>query len=488
MTDFQDTIGEPHTNIGDVIERMLEHFVPTPIPRDTSLGLGTVVSASLAGEEVGDGPSDALATAILNNVADQASQSTVPFSAQITEDFSTLVDAMAFVDTSTVTTEENWNDMMLENPVAATPWDDGSEKAIEQYNPLFINRSDRKATSPGFHTVATPVIINQIQARLLQTERDAAIFGLARPGRNRIRPPPTEHQLAVDKRIRLIEARTPHDRVRPGTQQQVVDTTKLETLRYYGALTPHELDAKWCYAGPVTQVWDSQPTSSSGALSTSLSFNGRPLISERVFNYSLHFRGKINNIFGTELEKGDQLFYTIAPYNREQLLQIGAAAGMVLGKRTYGSGDDAPHSSFVGAIQRSATADEFVQIRCWSSREGREYLGDTSYLESFHPEVADRIYNEKMVLAASHYKQHRHNDVTDQIEVVNLVAQEGLQEAIANVPDLVIENYLANGIVKPVGTVKEKLNRRTTLQAILNAHYDSRLLNLQPHVEIYENA
>ena len=70
----------------------------------------------------------------------------------------------------------------------------------------------------------------------------------------------------------------------------------------------------------------------------------------------------------------------------------------------------------------------------------------------------------------------------------NLLAEEGLQEAIANLPDIVVENYLAPGIIIPVGTVKQRLTRHTTLKAILNAHYDAKLLALQPHVEIYQNA
>lgn len=493
MTDVQAAYDQAPNDVGAAIDRMLEHFLPSTIPSETSLGLGTVTVADLGGEEFGGGPSEALANAIFANFTAQAAQTTVPFADQMATDFSTIVDSMAFVDTSVVTTDENFQDMMLENPVAATPWDDGSEKAFTQYNPLFTYRSDRKATSPGFHTVATPVVINQIQARLLQTERDAALFGLTAPARGRPRPVSTvvaAHALAVDKRIRLLEARTPHDRVRPGTQQQVVDSSKLETLRYYGALKPEDLHAKYNYAGPITQIWDSQGANNSaqgGMLSSAGSFAGRPLLSERVFNYSHYYRGKINNIFACEPVAGDQFFFSIARYNREQLLQIGSAAGVLLGKRTYASGDDAPHSSFVGSIQRSSTADEFVQIRGWSSREGREYLGDTSPLESLKPDAADRYYVERVELAASVYRQHRYNDVTDELEVVNLAAQEGRQEAVANVPDLVLENFLALGVVIPVGTVKQVLSKKTTLHDILNAHYDSRLLSAQPHVEIYQH-
>lgn len=484
MTDVLNVVDEPRSEIGNQIQAMIDQFMPTPIPNATSLGLGTI---STMGDESGSGPSDTMQAAILNNIASQGSTGDVPFAAQMNEDFSTLIDQMAYVDTSVVSTEEALNDMIMENPIAATPWDDGSDKSIQQYDPLFVYRTDRKATSPGFHTLATPVIINQIQARLLQTEREAAIFGLSNvTSRPRGRPAPT-HALAVDKRIRLIEARTPHDRVRPGTQQQVVDSTRLDVLRYYGADTPEGLYEKLYYLGPVTQVQD-WGSGSATATGSTHNFTGRVLTSERIINYSYHSRGKIANLFGTNLERGDNLYFTIAKYARDQLLQFGVASGTVLGKRANADAGENPQSSYVGAVQRAASADEVVQIRGWSSREGREWLGDTSPMEGMQPDVADRWYVDRVVLAATQYTEFRYNEATDEIVPRNLIAEEGVQEAIANLPDIVIENYLAPGVIIPVGTVKQRLTRQTTPVAILNAHYDARLLALQPHVEIYQNA
>jgi len=54
-------------------------------------------------------------------------------------------------------------------------------------------------------------------------------------------------------------------------------------------------------------------------------------------------------------------------------------------------------------------------------------------------------------------------------------------------PDVVIENYLTPGIVIPVGVVKQRLNKKVTKQAILNAHYDQTAMSLLPHVEIVQN-
>lgn len=485
MTDVLNGVGEPGSTLVSVMNQMWSQLLPTPVPAQTGMGgLGTITEPG----PFGQAPSDTMASAIINNIMAQGTVGVVPFNGQITEDFSILVSGdMAFVDTSVVSTEEALNDMMMENPIAATPWDDGSEKFIQQYDPLFTFTSDRKATSPGFHTLATPVIINQIQARLMQTERDAAIFGLSAPGRNRMRQVVNaSSMLAVDKRIRLIEARTPFDRVRPGTQQQVVDSSRLEALRYYGSLTAEGLYAKLNFLGAVTQIWDSSgdPANGNSVVASASALQGRSLLSERVFNYSHHNRGKIANVFAPTLERGDQIFFSIANYSREALQEIGVVVNNStnLGKRA------AEQSSYVGAVLRAASADEFVQIRGWSSREGRQYLGDTSPFDALCPEVADRLHCERVHLAATQFRFHRFNDVTDEIEEVNIVGQEGMQEAIASLPDLIIENFLTANVTIPVGTVKERLPQQTTMRAILNAHYDSRALALQPHVEIYQNA
>lgn len=485
MTDILNGVGEPRSQLVNVIDQMWSQLLPTPVPAQTGMGgLGTMTDPG----PFGQAPSDTMATAIINNIMAQGTVGVVPFNGQISDDFSILVNGdMAFVDTSVVSTAEQLNDMMLENPITATPWDDGSEKAIQQYDPLFAFSSDRKATSPGFHTLATPVIINQIQARLMQTERDAAIFGLSAPGRNRMRQVVNaSSMLAVDKRIRLIEARTPFDRVRPGTQQQVVDSSRLEALRYYGSLTAEGLYAKLNYLGPVTQIWDSSgdPAGGNSVVASASALQGRSLLSERVFNYSYHSRGKIANVFDPSLERGEQLYFSIANYSREALQEIGVSVHNTssLGKRA------GEQSNYVGAVLRGASADEFVQIRGWSSRGGRQYLGDTSPFDSLCPEVGDRLHCERLRLAASTFRHYRFNDVTDEMEEVNIVGQEGMQEAIASLPDLVIENFLAASKIIPVGTVKERLPQLTTARAILNAHYDSRALALQPHVEIYENA
>lgn len=490
MTALLSSAGETPNEIGSAIESMLSSLLPTNIPSVTGMTLGTI---SNEGDRFGAGPTEMLTNVIMDTISGQAATGDVPFSDQMRQDFSTIVSDMAFVDTSVVSTDESLNDMVFEFPVAATPWDDGSDKSINVYDPLFAYRSDRKASSPGFHTVATPVIINQIQARLVQTERDAALFGIggSTRGRRAIVAQvglPGSHQLHVDKRIRVIEARVPHDRVRPTTEQQIVDSSRLEALRYYGGLTPEELYAKLNYLGPVVQIWDSSGHSGSEAATTA-SYESRTLISERVFNYAMPLcRAKIQNIFGEALKRGDNLYFSISRYSREALLQIGAASGMMLGKRTYGAGEEVPVSSYVGQMQYASSVDEYTQVRGWSSRDGREYLGDTSPLDSLKPDAADRYYVERVATAASQYREFRYNETTDELVEVPLAAQEGVQEAINNLPDIVIENYLAHGIVIPVGTVKQLLNPVTTKRNILNAHYDARSLALQPHVEIYVNA
>jgi hypothetical protein len=465
--------------------QMLGGPLPTSVPSETGMGMGTIATAGADG----DTPTDVMSTALLNAISAQSGNSEVPFQQELNSDLAPFFSGMAYQDTSYYTTDEGVNDMVWENYVAAAPWDDGADQTIQQYDPLFKYHSDSKQKSPGFEIVATPPIINQIQARLQQSERNAALYGVNNQAALRTRGPAPlrmgnnnnnkqQQNDRFDKRMRLYDVGHARARVPAATGPTMVSAEQLESLRAYGSLTPEGLYEKLEYLGPVTQIYES-----TGPTNAIMAPIGR--INERLINYSYYSRGKIQNMFGERLMPGDSLYFTIAKYSRDQLLALGAPRSMLGRKRGYETLTNG--MTTVGLASRGTSGDEFTQLRGWSSRDGQEYLPNTEPLENMRPAAQDRFYVDRMRRAASEYVELDYDPQTGELSTRDILASEGLQEAVASLPDLVIENYLAPGIIIPVGVVKQRLNRPTTRQAILNAHYDQNALALLPHVEIIQN-
>lgn len=500
-------VGEQNIGVGGQIQAMYNDLLPTYVPAETSLLFDSITA--MAPDLFGDRPSDLLANSIMNNVFAQGAQDGVPFEQAIRDDFGTLVQQMAFVDTSLVTTEEQMHDMIFENPIVVTPWDNGLEKNINQYDPLWVANVNEKHRAPGYHTVATPPIINHIQLLLAKTERDAAIFGVTANreyiSRRRIETmlesmPPSSiglggTQLAsseqADKRMRGAAGgihSSNRQRAPAASVRGRVDAANLDALRVYGSSTPEGLHLKWNYLGPVTQIQAFGDLSVGASASYQSSVCARRSdATERKINHSYYNRGKVQNMFAPLLKRGDNLYFTIAVYEHNQVIRTEAAQSMLTGKRGFGASEEVLHSSAYIGAQRSPTADTYVQIRGWASGDGRQWLGDTSPIDALKPDVADRWYVDRTRRAAVEFRQFVWDDATDRMVERDLVAEEGLQEAIVNVPDIVIEEYLAPGIIIPVGTVKQRLNTPTTPEAIANAHYSTDSLMLLPHVEIYQN-
>jgi len=466
---FATDTGNPMTQ---TLGALTAALLPTNAPVRTGVSMPTINSA---GGPVGDRPTQQLQQALLGSISAQGGAGAVPFQSDIQQLFGRDFfrgaggSSMAFIDASAQTTQDTLNDQPIENPIFSMPYEDRAELQIEQYMPLFSLRGEHLQKSPGFHAVATPVIINNIQARLVQAERDAQLFGAAAVG----------SAIGVDGKRRAVSAQ----RVARGRSDRATNARILDTLRNFGALSAADLHRKIDYLGPVTQVYDSSGSRSSRDAYANVS-------SERIFNYSLYSRGKIHNMFGAALEKGDQLYFSIGRFSRDQLTALGATSGYSntaatsYKRKGYGGADS---SAYVGMSGRAASQDAFVQIRGWSSREARQFMGDTSELDALKPEAQDRFYCEREVRAAVEYREYEYDPATDSMRLVDNLA-EGVQEALNNVPDLVLENYLIAGAVIPVGTVKTTLPRRTTERAILNGHYDHKALALLPHIDIYQNA
>lgn len=469
-----------------IIGPMFADIFPITAPRDTSMSQPPI---NRAGRN-GDAPMRAMLGSIIESITDQGAPGEVPWEPEMNLDFSIMIgrDGMSYIDASEPgTTAEQLNDMIFEWPHMCSPWDDASEQQFEQYMPLFSLKVDPRNCSPGFVPLATPVLLNQLQAQLLKAERDARMTISIGGGKWRALMPLSDPGSRVA--LRTIGGTTPFDRVRFDAPRMLALNSaaqKLETLRFFAALTPDELNQKINYVGPITQIFEMNgPKGRSG--SSNYTSGGR--VNHRMINTSWHSRGKVHNMFATDPQPGDGLYFKIAPFSREQMAQVTIEQGVA---RNIGTkrprADENAYVISPALSSRVEGSDSFVQIRGFSSREQRHYMGDSSNIDAMKPDAADRFYVEREHRAAMEWREYRFDDETGLMQLVDVLEQEGEQEVRDNtLPSIVLENYLSAGVVIPVGTVKDRLQRRITEQAIINAHYDHVALSALPHIDIQQN-
>lgn len=484
--------------IAEAMRGIYGNIFPEQTPQRTEMGM-TLFSNG------GDPTMDLLNNAVLPALGANGSAGVVPYDNFVAGNFTTMFGGgdtgnIAFVDASQYSTQENLADQPIDNPVICQPYADGTQNQFGIYMPLFNLRGtyrDGSAASQleraqGFSTLATHVLINQIQANLVQAERDTSL--LQRIGAIRqqsrgavITAAPNAAALAGDNSQAAKRRALPMTSNVNGysNTNRSANARVLKVLRELGGLTAAELYQKIEFLGPIAKAEDV----ANGATSTAAYMAS---VTERIFNYTLYSRGKIHNIFTTEPREGASLYFSVANYSRDQLQALGAATGFSLVpsaangsagvKRSYGG------AGFVGGAGRAAASDEFAQVRGWADNESLHFLKPTAATDYLDAREADRFFTEREHRVAVEYRPYRYNPDTDRMEPDrDLVAEEGLQEALANIPDLVLEEYTTAAAIIPVGRIKSPLVPRTTATAILNAHYDHAACAAMDHMDIYQN-
>lgn len=483
-----DPAGE-NNPLGAMISGMLNNLMPITAPADTSMVLPTYGNVPTPDYR----PTDAMTRALIDTISAQGSAGFVPWRPEIDDDFAEMMPPgmMAYVDASAPgTTAEQLNDMIFEKWHMAAPWDDGSEQAFTQYMPIFRLKVDYRNMAPGFVPLADPALINQMQAQLLKAERNtklAVAMGAANRGNWRALLPTSDPN---DKMRRLVGGTSPFDRVRFQQQDRVAMTAtekKIETLRFFAATSVNELWEKIDFLGPITQIFEANGPKPRMSSNNGGARGGRP--NHRLVSTSWHNRGKINNCFATDPHEGDGLYFKLAHFSRDELSQLsvesGVARNIVGTKRGYGDKSYviSPH---IGS--RADTSDSFLQIRGFSSREQREFMGDSTGIDDLKPAAGDRLYAERSHRAALEWREYIYDPDTRQMRERDLLGQEGEQEVRENaVTSVVLDNYLTAAAIIRVGAIKEKINKSVNEQAILNAHYDHQAMTDLPHFDIYQN-
>lgn len=419
---------------------------------------------------------DALSDAIMANIQSRSTAG-MPYQNDVTEAFAPLMGGIpiAFVDTRDMSSGPALNDMPIHIPLSASRWlEDASERQLTVGTPLFRYRSDLKNTAPGFATLASPVKVNQMQLRLNELERTVQFYGTADviDDPRRVRPRSAHDAHAHSAAPRYYQS-APHDTT------TAVDSSQLATHRYYGSLTAQGLFSKLAYLGPVLQI-GTQYNGSHSVEARMADHTG-----EIALTYGVGTRGHLANMFSCEPQLGEQFYFTLGKYERDDLLTVGCAPRFEYTTSTYGKRCydqiNVQRPTYIGMTDSSA----LLQLRGCSSRDGGQWLGKSSPLDTMKPNVADRFYVEREKRAAVEWREFDFDERG--MPRVRSTLAEGLQEAVANLPDLVLEHYLESVAIYSVGNVKSRLATPTTSTAILNAHYDATCLNAQPRVEMYLN-
>lgn len=465
-----------------------------------------------------DTSSQLLNQGVLPAVAANGGPGVVPWERQINAVFQSQFAGgggnlnIAMIDTSHVTDDgTSTKDMAIDNQIFCAPYDDGAERQFDQYMLLFKLASDytviqpggagtsvaKAQKAPGFHTLATLPLLNQIQAKLYRSYRNNQLLfqsggGALQRARTAVlradaANDPLEENRAWDdarvKRRRAVPTVSPY---LYGNSDRSVAARELSSLLSLGALDHERLYEKIQYLGPISQVGARQgtkcdPSASAGQM-------------DHTFNYTYHGRGKVHNTFGTHPQEGDVLYISVGFYRQDQLKALAAQTGTTNltmsaseTKRKYGETAYAAGAAYVGAGLGLVDNDAFAQLRCWSSKEASHFLAPVPPSEYLDWKAYDRFCVGQEKRMAFEYQEYEYDAATDSMRARDLVAAEGLQEALASIPDLVHDGYMSSTFIIKVGTVKTPMNQPTTMQAILNAHMDHAALAAMPHIDIFQN-
>lgn len=478
------------TALGGVMDDMYEQLFPTTVPAETSMSLQDVAT-----EGDGDAPTDMILRAVIGAIGAQGGAGSNAWASEMAEDFQEILgsETMPFVDTSEVSTTEALNDNILEKSIACIPWNGAQEQQFTEYMPLFCLETEARNRSPGFHAGATHVLINQMQAQRAQEERNAKLavemgkLGVAASsdGWRKLLPLTDPNK----KARRIIGGFTPHNPTRQVNNDNDVPLTaeeeRLNTLKWYTGTEPEELFKKISFLGPITAIWDGNGPKPRPA--HSLRGTGRP--NERMFNYAFHNRGTIQQVFGPgKLVPGTELYVKVGIFSKSQMQALAAENGIsatVGSKRVYD--DESSYSNFIGAPVISVQAsdqDAFTQLHFFNSLYGHSWMSDTS-APGFPPEAADVMCMQAERKVAREFRDYEVDEVTNTMREVN--KGEGLQEAINNLPSVILEHCKLPGCIKKIGTVRSQLNKAVSEEEHINAHYSHEVLAALPHISVQLN-
>lgn len=454
--------------LGAVMDPLMAGLMDPSMAGNSYLPVETLPGAS---------PSDALSSIVTSHLQSIGS-APMPFSGEIGDYMSPLLagSGMSFVNAGDQSSAEALNDSMQLNRFVAVRWPDGSERALREGVPIFAYHSDLRVTPPGWAVVASPVKVNDTQLKLAELERAVAFHGIA-------------PQVDDPRRMRFRAQNSMH--VHTGTSMinvSAVDSEELTTYRYWGSTTVQGLFEKLSYVGPVAGI-HSRENGSSNAQWRAANTHG-----ETYITHAFGTRARIHNMFSTQPELGEQFYFSLGKYERDDLLAIGYKPATTYESYYYSSGysysgskrgyGDISSSYITTPERNNADGNSVVQVRGWSSRSGQQWLPKTSPIDTMKPELADRFYVERERRAAVEWVDTEFDAQTGELVIKNTLS-EGLQEAVANLPSIVIENYLESVYIYPVGHVKGYKNPDSTAAAIHNAHYDMAALISQPLIEIF---
>lgn len=385
-----------------------------------------------------------------------------------------MVPNVQLIDTATASTMENFDDLPLERPVAIAPFSNGVHNEYTEYMPLFSVHDCQLNTMPGFEVVVTPVVINNVQRSLAEQSQTELL--------REFRDMQAIRELTSnEKRRRTIAMQRAH-RKSMGVTLSRASWNDVELLSAIGALDVESLGAKLGYLGPMTKEYTGTVNNPQRRYYGTSGASPVMGVSERIVNWAYYTRGKIFNMFSVHPHRGDQLFFSVGEYAPDELDHMHSGYGASNQQRSVSRKRKA-ETSFVG---RRSTGASIVQIRGWSSRDGMPQLFSSGWHETADEQLVERHLRTCAQKLAYEYREYEQDPLTGEMVAID-VGDGDLQDAVASVPDLIYESYVASRVTFPVGTVKEPYQAYVEPQRLLAAHYDHTTLDALPHMDIYQN-
>ncbi len=308
-------------------------------------------------------------------------------------------------------------DQLMSAPIFAKAFREAWQMDYVEQTPLFVSRAEPESAARAMHTVASPAVLN---------------FALE------------------------LESFKTNPSLKAGMPTSIVDDLSDWTysLNHLMASTPSQFAERVNYLGPMVNVQDRAPHSSSMAVR-------RGDNAERMLSFSIYDRARIFNMFNDHVVKGDYLFWCVKEQNLDHLREYVDPRGRAVATRRK---FPASALQIVGMSQRGWHSPIHN-----SSYDPTTLNGPLSFTD---PRAEDTDFIKRISVMAKDF------DTIDcaglgeegrEVEVRRSSDADRASERARETPQLVYDAYMSGHCMK-VGYARETQGRDATVSSILKAH------------------
>jgi len=345
-----------------------------------------------------------------------------------------LTATMNVIDTGLSTLESQTDEQMVHSLFAVAFPGHRWEQSYCDYTSLFVARDhEGERRHPGLYTVASVPVLNAI--------------------------------------LESAEAATGK-----GRRLSYQGNAAANAGAFYGAYTSlaattaEEFGEKWNFAGHFT-------SQNAGGIYSSDAGERRSGGTQRQIGVSRWNRTNAFNLFSPSVRVGTRLYFTVRDFDVSETGGFCDPEGVTIARRSA-----FPATSLQVRGMTDTDCDMLPHASGCNSAD--MFWGDAGNVGAT-PRNDDADYVRREHAAAQGYVHFDFgmDDNKDIFVVRPLIEQEGITEAVANVPQLVWESY-QEGVVYPVGVVREVKGARSSAANILKGHRSHEILKTLTRLEL----